>query len=88
MSQLPQRTIRSLVVAAGLTNREIARRHSLNEHAVSDVIAGRRVTPHIRRAIAVELGKPFSDVWGDADAEGVSMPETHFTQPVSNAVCS
>ena len=55
--------VKSLLIATGLSQKEIARRHGLIPSEVSKVILGARKTRHIREAIAQELGLKTDELW-------------------------
>jgi len=44
---------------------EIAKELGLKQPTVSAVIYGKRPTPRIRKAIALAIGKPVSEIWPD-----------------------
>ena len=57
--------VKSLLIATGISQKDIARRYDFVPSEVSKVILGVRKTPHIRMAIAQELGLSADDLWGE-----------------------
>lgn len=59
--------IRIALLGKGLTQAGLARDLGITKSAVSHVLAGRRRTPQIRRAIADALGMSYLQVWGEEE---------------------
>jgi hypothetical protein len=57
--------IKSLLIASGISQKDIAQRYNVLPSEVSKVIVGARKTPHIREAIAKELGLSVAELWSD-----------------------
>lgn len=59
------RRAKSLLVAAGVPLKEIARKAGTVPAVVSDVISGRRPSPRVRRVISEALKMPIDQLWPD-----------------------
>ena len=57
------RNVRAQMARARVRQIDIIRKYQINKTAISLVLSGKRKTLHIRRAIADELGVPFSQLW-------------------------
>ena len=55
---------RHLLLDAGISGADIARRLGITRQAVADVISGRRSNPRIRKAIADACGVTVESLWG------------------------
>lgn len=55
--------IRSALKARKITQTEIANMLKVTVVSVNDVISGKRKNPRIRKAIALAIGKPVSELW-------------------------
>jgi transcriptional regulator with XRE-family HTH domain len=68
-SRMGPRDIRAELVRKGITMQYIADRLRVRREFVSQVVAGRRSTPRVRRAIAKALGMPETSVFGPRSSE-------------------
>lgn len=59
--------IKILLLQRGATQRRIALRIGVSPAVVSQVIAGQRRTPMVRRAISEELRISYRSLWGEDD---------------------
>jgi len=57
--------IKTSLKAAGMTQSEISKMLNVTPVAIHNVISGKRRTPRIRKAIALAIGKPVSEIWPD-----------------------
>lgn len=64
-----QKNVKGLLVLAGIKQIELARRLRVSRSFVSEVVAGKKRTVRIRRAIARALGVPVSVLWPSMDRE-------------------
>lgn len=64
--------IRIALLQQGTTQVDIAKALGVTKSAVGQVVAGRRRSPQIRRAIADSLGKTYLQVWGEEEPEGAA----------------
>lgn len=64
--------IRIGLLKRGRTQASIARDLGQTKSVVSHVLAGRRRTTAVRRAIADALGKTYLQVWGEEDPEAAA----------------
>ena len=55
---------KAMMALKGVSQKSVAVKYGLNVAEVSRVIAGRRKTPRIRRALAQELGVPEEILFG------------------------
>lgn len=60
---MKQNEIRAELVRRGVKTVDIAAECNVARPSVSHVIAGRRSTLHIRKAIAKAIEKPVSEIW-------------------------
>jgi len=58
------RKIKSLMVLAGVCNRDICRKLGVSETWVSLVVNGKAPSVRIRQAIADACGQPYEKLWG------------------------
>jgi len=66
-----RRQIRAALVRRGLHQKALASRIERSQGAVSNVIAGRRRSRYIRKAVADAIGVPVERIWPDEnDAAG------------------
>ncbi len=61
-----QKNIKVLLVVAGVKQVDIARRLRVSRSFVSEVVAGKKRTYRIRRAIARALGVTVAELWPDS----------------------
>ena len=59
--------IKILMVEAGISQADIARKLGISNEHVYKVIHGIRSTKRVRQAISDAVGKPYEEVWGDED---------------------
>lgn len=59
--------LKILLLRAGVSGSDIARRAGVQPQAVSQVLKGHRRTPFIRRAIAEALSISYRSCWGEED---------------------
>ena len=60
--------VKALLVRAGLKQCDIARKLRLKPSTISEVVAGKKMSARVRRAIARALGVRVSDLWPERKA--------------------
>jgi lambda repressor-like predicted transcriptional regulator len=61
--------IKAALRAAGSSQSDIARMLRVSPVAIHNVTTGKRRTPRIRKAIALAIGRPISDIWPETNQE-------------------
>jgi antitoxin component HigA of HigAB toxin-antitoxin module len=79
----PRRLVKRVTAALGLTQTALAARIGCQTDAMHRVIAGRRRTTWIRRALAAELFIPYLVLWGEEDPGGHRARRRPSTDPDS-----
>jgi len=67
MSRRNGNRIRARLAAAGVRQREVARRLGVSPALVSLVVSGRRRSPRVRAALAAACGSGYRRLWGEDD---------------------
>ncbi|HND34079.1 MAG TPA: helix-turn-helix transcriptional regulator [Myxococcota bacterium] len=87
MSADTAKNIRKLLIDAGVTQVDLAERIGVTKQMVGMTIHGATKSPRVRQGIARELGKTYSEVWGEEDPDGVtpSLDQSSATTHASAA---